>query len=86
MRLPKLEERIVGMPTLMVNDGHFLEDRMRREHVTESQIYMAMRQHGIGDVREVLMAVLEVDGSISIVPKVANHQRLKRRAKGVRRD
>ncbi len=86
VRLPKLEERIVGMPTLMVNDGHFLEDRMRREHVTESQIYMAMRQHGIGDVREVLMAVLEVDGSISIVPKVANHQRLKRRAKGVRRD
>ena len=30
---------------------------------------MAMREHGIGDVKEIEAAVLETDGSISIVPK-----------------
>ena len=30
---------------------------------------MAMREHGVESVHEVKLAVLETDGSISIVPK-----------------
>jgi len=79
VRLPGLEQRVVGNPTLLVNDGQFLPDRMRRENVTEEQILAAMRQHGLTSVHEVLMATLEVDGTISIVPKTSEHHRTHKR-------
>jgi uncharacterized membrane protein YcaP (DUF421 family) len=81
VHLPRLEERVVGMPTLLVNDGQLFPERMRREHVTEDQLLMAIRQHGLNDIKEVLMAVLEVDGSISIVPKISTNHRVHRRGK-----
>lgn len=76
---PGLERVVVGTPTLLVSDGRFLRDRMRRENVTEAQILAAMRQHGLLEVRQVLMATLEVDGTISIVPMTAVHHRTQRR-------
>jgi uncharacterized membrane protein YcaP (DUF421 family) len=78
VRLPKLEDRLVGSPTLLVNDGHILQDRMRRECVTEAQLMQVMREHGLTDVHEVMIAMLEVDGTISLVPKTADHHRSKR--------
>jgi uncharacterized membrane protein YcaP (DUF421 family) len=57
-----------GMPTVLVQDGQFLEPRLRKEGLERSQIEMAMREHGIGRVQDVRLAVLETDGAISIVP------------------
>ena len=75
VRLPKLEERLIGTPTVLVNDGHILEERMHREKVTHECLMTVLRQHSLTDVRQVMMAVLEVDGSISIVPKTSEHKR-----------
>jgi uncharacterized membrane protein YcaP (DUF421 family) len=57
-----------GMPTVLVQDGQFLEARLRKEGLERSQIEMAMREHGVERVQDVRLAVLETDGSISIVP------------------
>jgi hypothetical protein len=40
-----------------------------RPHRRWSLLEMAMREHGVGSVKEVNLVVLETDGSISIVPK-----------------
>jgi uncharacterized membrane protein YcaP (DUF421 family) len=37
--------------------------------VERSELEMAMREHGVESEQEVKLAVLETDGSISIVPK-----------------
>lgn len=66
---PTLEKRIIGSPTILMNRGHILEDRLRRERVTDEELLEAFRTHGYADASKVSMAVLEVDGSISIVPK-----------------
>jgi len=42
---------------------------LRKEGVERSELEMAMREHGVESVQEVKLAVLETDGSISIVPK-----------------
>jgi uncharacterized membrane protein YcaP (DUF421 family) len=81
VRLPKLEDRLVGTPTLLINDGQLLHDRMRRECVTEAQLKQVMHEHGLTDPSQVMIAMLEVDGTISIVPKAADHHRIKHRAK-----
>ena len=68
VRAPRLEERLVGMPAVLINNGKVAVDQMRREHITEEQLLAALRQHGLHTPEQVKMAVLEVDGSISIVP------------------
>jgi uncharacterized membrane protein YcaP (DUF421 family) len=38
---------------------------MAKEHVSVDELERALREHGIANVQDVALAVLEVDGSIS---------------------
>ena len=67
-REPRIENRIIGSPAILMSDGKMLKENMRRELVTEDQLLATMREHGLTKPGDVRMAVLEVDGSISIVP------------------
>ncbi len=58
---------LVPAPTVIIQDGHYLLAQLRREGVTEDECDVAIREHGLSDVREVRLGVLEPDGSISIV-------------------
>ncbi len=68
VKVPKLEDRIIGMPTVIVNHGRVSHVNMRREHVNDEELMQVIRQHGLTDVRHVRLAVLEVDGTITVVP------------------
>ena len=50
-------------------------------------VLMAMREHGIGEVKEVKVATLETDGSISIVPveTAGPRKTVRRKSRAVRR-
>ncbi|MCL5734592.1 MAG: DUF421 domain-containing protein [Actinobacteria bacterium] len=65
----RLRGLTLGTPTLLVHDGEVIAQHLKREGVSEDELEMAVREHGIDGVSEVEMAVLEVDGSISVVPK-----------------
>jgi uncharacterized membrane protein YcaP (DUF421 family) len=67
-RRQSLEGRVIGWPTLLVHDGQVLTDRMRRARVTDDELAEALRSHGLQDPRQAAMVVLEVDGSLSVVP------------------
>jgi uncharacterized membrane protein YcaP (DUF421 family) len=58
---------IQGEPSLIVHDGQVIEAHMAKEHVSMDELQRAMREHGIADYHQVALAVLEVDGSISIL-------------------
>jgi uncharacterized membrane protein YcaP (DUF421 family) len=45
---------------------------------------MAMREHGVADIDEVQLAVLETDGSISVVPKEARMIRTRKHVRQIR--
>jgi uncharacterized membrane protein YcaP (DUF421 family) len=68
-RFPLAQDVFEGSPALLVHDGHFVLENIREEHVAEADVYQAMREHGMEDLDKVQSAVLEVDGTISIVPK-----------------
>lgn len=80
---PTLGRWLEGQPALLMHEGEFLKDRLRHEGISEEEVMMAMREHGIDDPSQVKLAVLEVDGSISIVPKGAKTIRTKRRVRQV---
>jgi len=83
-RLPWIRRVFEGAPTLLVHDGRLIPEHMRREGLDENEVLMALREHGIGDVKEVQAAVLETDGSISIVPLGAKTLKTRRRVRAVR--
>jgi uncharacterized membrane protein YcaP (DUF421 family) len=74
---------IQGSPTLLIHDGELIPAHMAREHCTRDEVHRALREHGIDKVEDVALAVLEVDGSISVLKyddvksAVAPHRRLK---------
>jgi uncharacterized membrane protein YcaP (DUF421 family) len=69
MKWPKVQEELCGSPRVLVQDGQLIEANMQRESITEEQIDAALREHGIASVKDAKMAVLEVDGTLSIIPK-----------------
>ncbi len=56
---------VQGQPSLLVHDGQVIEAHMAREHVSMDELQRALREHGIAQCKDVALAVLEVDGSIS---------------------
>jgi uncharacterized membrane protein YcaP (DUF421 family) len=68
-RRPSVEARVIGAPTILVRHGRVLAPRLRRELVTKDELLQALRQHGIDAPRDVDLAVLEVDGSISVIAR-----------------
>ncbi len=84
-RIPMLRRAVEGTPTLLVNDGKFVSEHLRREGLDEDEVLMAIREHGFADIDDVRSAVLETDGSISIVPGDAQVLRTRRHARFSRR-
>jgi uncharacterized membrane protein YcaP (DUF421 family) len=82
LRWPQLNRQLVGQPTLLVVRGEFLDANLRREGLERDEVVMAMREHGFSDLANVEMAMLEVDGTISIVPAESGSQRTKRKLRG----
>ena len=80
----KLEHLLVGEPLLIVNDGKMLTDKMRREGVTIEQLMTALREHGMERLEDAHICVLEVDGTISVVPKDSTVHQTRRHFKALR--
>jgi len=81
---PEFEHLTVGEPVLLVRNGHFLRDNMRKEGITSELVMAALREHAIGELDDVQIAVLEVDGTISVVPKHATVYRTRHHFRGLR--
>ena len=82
---PRLRRLVEGSPTLLVLRGQTLPANLRREGVEDTELLAAPREHGVADLSEVDMAVLEIDGSISVVPVGKPSQRGKKKAGFLRR-
>lgn len=68
VRSERVRGVVRGTPALLLYRGTFLDDVLRRERVTREEIAAAAREEGIATLADVEAAVLETDGTISIVP------------------
>jgi uncharacterized membrane protein YcaP (DUF421 family) len=59
---------LIGEPRILIRDGRRLEAAIRAEDISDDELLAALREHGVESVDEVHLAVLEVDGSISVLP------------------
>jgi len=61
----RFRKLVEGQPTLLIHNGEVIQAHMAREHVSLDELQRSLREHGIGSSKDVALAVLEVDGSIS---------------------
>ena len=66
-RSNKISELIQGKAIMLVYEGKLLPENLRLAEITEVEIQAAAREHGVESIQEVKLAILEVDGNISIV-------------------
>lgn len=70
VRVKAFKGIITSSPSLIFYKGDFLRQEMKKERITEEEIYNAARQKGISSLDEVDMIVLETTGEISIIQKI----------------
>jgi uncharacterized membrane protein YcaP (DUF421 family) len=63
----RFRKYIQGEPSLLVHDGEVNMAHMAAEHVSMDELERALREHGVGSYKQAALAVLEVDGSISVL-------------------
>lgn len=56
-----------GEPTILIRKGDILEANLSREGITKEDLLRALREHGLDDPSLVRSAILEVDGTISVL-------------------
>jgi uncharacterized membrane protein YcaP (DUF421 family) len=63
----RMESILEGTPTVVVRDGEFDRRGMRSERMNETDVLGHLRGCGIYDMREVHLAIVENDGSVSVL-------------------
>jgi len=68
-RSKRVARLVEGTPTILIRHGRIIEANCARENVTREDLLRALREHGVEDAGLVRTAILEVDGSISVLLK-----------------
>jgi uncharacterized membrane protein YcaP (DUF421 family) len=64
----KLGGFITGEPRLLIRNGQMVMSNLTKESIRPEELEEQIREHGFTDISEVKTAILEIDGSISILP------------------
>ena len=83
-RSPRVERALVGEPVLIVADGVVLQAAMERQGITREQLDAALREHGYDSLDGIHSVILEVDGTMSVIPRQATVIRTRRHYRGLR--
>ena len=68
-RSPIARKLLEPSPTVIARDGAWIPAAIVREGLDDEDVMAALREHGLESISEVRQAVLERDGSISVVPR-----------------
>jgi uncharacterized membrane protein YcaP (DUF421 family) len=69
-------EFFVGEPKLLVRNSLIIQSAMDKEEMSEEDLTEAIREHGFDSLKDVRTAILELDGSISIIPYPQNGEHI----------
>jgi len=68
-RFPRIR-KVLQPPVLpLVRDGEILHRNLRREFISEDELWAKLRENGVDDLADVGSATMESDGTISVVKR-----------------
>lgn len=66
-RFRGVRKLLQGEEIMLIYNGVVNKKNLQRAHLSMEEIEEAVREHGVPDIKEVNLAVLEVDGNISVL-------------------
>ncbi len=76
---PKFGKVLEGKEILLIYKGMVNDGNMRKARFTMDELMEAIREHGVETIKQVDLAVLEVDGNISVISNEFKHRTTNRR-------
>ena len=64
----EIRKLLSGEQIILIYDGHFQEDNLKKIKITHDEIESIIREHGSEKVDDIHSAIMETDGTISIIP------------------
>ena len=77
----KFSNIVQGEKIVLVQDGKILQHGMKCAMMSVDELERAVREHGVNKITDVDLAVLEVDGNISVLSNDFKHRTMKPRKK-----
>ena len=78
-RFPGFGKIVQGEATMLVYEGRIIEAHMQKARITTDELMEAVREHGVKSISEVDLAIMEVDGSISVLSDKYQRKTVKKR-------
>ena len=80
-RSSRFSKLVQGEKIVIVVDGRILQHGLQHSMMWVEEVQMAVREHGVKDISDADLVVLEVDGNITVLSKDYSHKTTKRRKK-----
>lgn len=68
LRSIRLRQLLCGRPVILIDNGHLLQDNLRRTRVTLDELMGQLREKNILTLQDVQFAILETNGCLSVFP------------------
>ncbi len=75
----KLTSFLEGHPLMLIYQGRALKENLSKAQISDEELEAVVREHGVEKVDEVDIAILELDGNISVLSDNFKHKTVKRR-------
>jgi len=66
-RFPKISGVVQGKSVMLIYKGRIIQENMQKTRINMTELQEALREHGVQNEKEVNLAVLEMDGNISVL-------------------
>jgi len=80
-RFPKLQGLIAGEPKVLIYKGRVHEGNLAKARISINELIETIREHGCASIHEVNLAILEIDGNISVLSNDFNQRTVHERKK-----
>jgi len=78
-RFPGFSKAIQGEAIMLVYGGKIDNKNLEKARITKDELMEAIREHGVSGVEDVNLAILEIDGNISVLSGDFSHRTVKKR-------
>jgi len=78
-RFPRLDNWVEGEALMLIYDGKLITKNTTKARITYQEIMEILREHGVSAIEEVDLAVLEVDGNISVLSEKFKRRTVRKR-------
>ncbi|RKL65063.1 hypothetical protein CR203_22610 [Salipaludibacillus neizhouensis] len=66
---PTTRKYLFGIPSIIIKDGKMMTKEIRRGRLTTDEVEMRLRLSKVGNIKDIVLAVLEPNGQLSITLK-----------------